>query len=83
MNGPFVPHRRFLHADMLAFLRAQAAKDTNILLLEEAQMPLQTEKDYDDLSHVSTVAQVQFSQYIAGVLENLMHTSHSPATAVH
>jgi hypothetical protein len=70
-----------LHADMLAFLRAQAAKDTNILLLEEAQMPLQTEKDYDDLSHVSTAAQVQFSQYMAGVLENLMQARQSAAHA--
>jgi hypothetical protein len=64
-----------LRADMLAFLRGQAAQDTNIVLLEQAQMPVQTEKDYDDLTHVNTAAQVRFSEYIAGVLENLMHTN--------
>jgi hypothetical protein len=61
-------------ADMLAFLRGQAAQDTNIVLLEEAQMPNQTEKDYDDLTHVNPAAQVRFSEYIAGVLENLMRS---------
>jgi hypothetical protein len=60
---------------MLAFLRAQAAQDSNIVLLEEAQMPLQTEKDYDDLTHVNRAAQVRFSEFLAGFLENLMRAS--------
>jgi hypothetical protein len=64
-----------LRADMLAFLRGQAAQDTNIVLLEQAQMPVQTEKDYDDLSHVNTAAQVRFSEFMADVLENLMRTN--------
>jgi len=64
-----------LRPDMLAFLRAQAAQDSNIVLLEEAQMPLQTEKDYDDLTHVNRAAQVRFSEFLAGFLENLMRAS--------
>ncbi len=70
-----------VRAEMLAFLRHQAACDTNIVLLEEPAMPRQTEKDYDDLTHVTTTAQVRFSQYMAGVLENLMHTSQSAGHA--
>jgi hypothetical protein len=68
-------------ADMLAFLRAQATQDTNIVLLEAAQMPVQTEKDYEDLTHVNVAAQVRFSEYMAGVLENLMR-SNQPAPSV-
>jgi hypothetical protein len=62
-------------AGMLAFLRGQAAQDTNIVLLEQAQMPAQTEKDYDDLTHVNTATQARFSDFIVGVLENLMQTN--------
>ena len=62
-----------LRADMLAFLRGQAAQDTNIVLLDEADLPPQTEKDYDDLTHVNQAAQMRFSEFIAGVLEKLMH----------
>jgi hypothetical protein len=64
-----------VRAEMLVFLRRQAAQDTNIVLLEEAQMPLQSEKDYDDLTHVNTAAQARFSEFIASVLGNLMHTN--------
>jgi len=64
-----------LRANMLAFLRHQAAQDTNIVLLEEAQMPVQTEQDYDDLTHVNRAAQVRFSEFMAGILDNLTHTN--------
>ena len=64
-----------LRADLLAFLRGRAAEDTNIVLLEPAQLPVQTEKDYLDLNHVNTAAQARFSEFIAGVLDNLMRTN--------
>jgi hypothetical protein len=64
-----------LRPDMLAFLRSQAAQDTNIVFLDESQMPVQTEKDYDDLTHVNTNAQVRFSEFMVGVLEKLMQTN--------
>jgi hypothetical protein len=64
-----------LRADMVDFLRSQAAHDTNIVLLQEAQLPVQTEQDYDDLTHVNRAAQVKFSEFMADVLENLMHTT--------
>jgi hypothetical protein len=67
-----------LRAEMLAFLRGEAAGDTNIVLLEPAQMPPQTEKDYDDLNHVNPATQARFSEYMAGVLENLTR-SNQPA----
>jgi hypothetical protein len=65
-----------LRLDMLAFLHGQAALDTNIVLLEQSQMPVQTEQDYDDLTHVNKAAQVQFSEFMAGILDNLMSTNH-------
>jgi hypothetical protein len=64
-----------LRADLLAFLRGRAAQDPNIVLLEPAQLPVQTEKDYVDLNHVNTAAQAQFSEFIAGVLDDLMRTN--------
>jgi hypothetical protein len=67
-----------LRADMVAFLRGQAAQDTNIVLLDRAQMPVQTEMDYDDLTHVNKAAQARFSEFMAGVLENLMRTNRLP-----
>jgi hypothetical protein len=72
------PARR---ADMLAFLRRQASQDTNIVLLDEAEMPQQTEKDYDDLTHVNVAAQARFSEFMAGVLESLMRTNRSAGHA--
>jgi len=60
-----------LRADMMAFLREQAAQDPNLVLLDESQLPPQSEGDYDDLAHVNLAARARFSQYIAGVLEQL------------
>jgi hypothetical protein len=65
-----------LRPDMMAFLREQAGKDSNIVLLEESQLPRQTESDYDDLTHVNLAARARFSQYIADMLESL--TQHGP-----
>jgi hypothetical protein len=70
-----------LRADLVAFLRAQAAQDTNIVLLEQAQMPQQTETDYDDLTHVNKAAQVRFSEFMGDVLEKLMGTNQSSSHA--
>jgi len=60
-----------LRPDMMAFLHEQAARDTNIVLLEAAQLPPQVEADYEDLSHVNPAARARFSQYIADVLDRL------------
>jgi hypothetical protein len=60
-----------LRADMIAFLRDQAQKDKNIVLLEESELSKQTEADYEDLTHVNAAARLRFSQYIADVLEKL------------
>ena len=60
-----------LRPDMMAFLRDQAAHDTNMVLLEASQLPPQVEADYDDLTHVNAAARARFSQYIAEVLDKL------------
>ena len=61
-----------LHQDMLAFLREEARKDTNIVLLEPSDLPAQDESDYVDLMHVNLETRQRFSEYMAGVLENLV-----------
>ena len=61
-----------LHQDMLAFLSEEARKDTNIILLEPSDLPAQDESDYVDLMHVNTETRQRFSEYMAGVLENLV-----------
>ena len=60
-----------LRPDMLAFLRDQARRDSNIVLLEESQLLPQNEDDYDDLTHVSFAARTRSSQHIADALEAL------------
>jgi hypothetical protein len=72
-----------LRAEMLAFLRGQAAQDPNIILLDQAQMPVQTEKDYDDLSHVNTAAQVRFSVFMSGRLEDFLNNPPTTAQVAH
>jgi hypothetical protein len=69
-----------LRPDMVAFLRGQAAKDANIVLLEESQMPRQLESDYEDLNHVNAATRQRFSQYIAEVLTKLASANSTPAT---
>ncbi len=70
-----------LRPDMLAFLRHCAAVDANIVLLDEASLPRQTEADYDDLTHVNVAGQVRFSEYIANVLGKLPRQNQSLAQA--
>jgi hypothetical protein len=60
-----------LRADMMAFLHEQAAHDTNLVLLEAAQLPPQVEADYEDLTHVNPAARARFSQYLADALDKL------------
>jgi hypothetical protein len=67
-----------LRPDMLAFLRDRAAHDANIVLLDEGDLPSQTDADYDDLTHVNTAAQARFSEYIAGVLDKLARQNQKP-----
>jgi hypothetical protein len=61
-----------LRPDMAAFLHEQAARDTNMILLEPSQLPPQVEADYEDLTHVNPGARARFSQYIAEVLDKLV-----------
>jgi hypothetical protein len=61
-----------LRSDMLAFLRNQAAHDATIVLLDESDLPKQTEADYDDLTHVNEAAQIRFTEFIAGVMQKLL-----------
>jgi hypothetical protein len=59
---------------MLACLRDLARRDPNIILLEESQLPVQTEKDYMDLTHVDQANQVRFTEYMETVLQKLLLT---------
>ena len=61
-----------VHRDMLAFLREEARKDSNIVLLEPSDLPLQKESDYDDVMHVNAETRQRFSEYMVGVMENLL-----------
>jgi hypothetical protein len=62
-----------LRKDMLGFLRGEATHDPNIVLLDESDLPKQTEGDYDDLTHVNETCQARFTEYVAGVMKKLMH----------
>jgi hypothetical protein len=53
---------------MLEFLRGLASKFSNVVLVQENQLPLQAEQDYEDLTHVGPTAQVRFTKAIASVL---------------
>jgi hypothetical protein len=61
-----------LRPDMLAYLRDLARHDSNIVLLEDSQLPVQTEKNYKDLTHVDEPTQVRFTDYIETVLQKLL-----------
>lgn len=61
-----------LRPDMMAYLRDLASHDSNIILLEESQLPVQTEKDYQDLTHVDEANQVRFTEYMEKVLQKLL-----------
>jgi hypothetical protein len=71
-----------IRRDMMDFLHEQAARDPNIILLVDSQMPRQVEADYDnDLTHVNGAARARFSKYIAEVLEKTIQTNTSGLTA--
>jgi hypothetical protein len=57
--------------NMLAYLHDLASHDSNVILLEESQLPVQTEKNYKDLTHVDEAAQVRFTHFIETVLQKL------------
>jgi len=61
-----------LRPDMLAYLHDLAGRDPNIILLEESQLPVQTENDYMDLTHVDEANQVRFTGYMQTVLQKLL-----------
>jgi len=63
-----------LRPDMLTYLHKLASQDPNIVLLDESQLPVQTEKDYKDLTHVNEAGQVRFTEYIETVLQKLLIT---------
>jgi hypothetical protein len=60
-----------LRPEMLAFLRHEAQNNPNIILFDESQLPLQTEEDYTDLTHVKPETRVRCSNFIADKLEEL------------
>jgi hypothetical protein len=65
-----------LRPRMLAFLAQLAAKHDNVVLLQEKDLPTQTEVDYDDLSHVNLAAQIRFTEAMARVLQGLDQIKH-------
>jgi hypothetical protein len=65
-----------LRPRMLAFLAQLAAKYDNVVLLQEKDLPAQTEADYDDLSHANKAAQLRFTEAIARLLQDLDHPEH-------
>jgi hypothetical protein len=60
-----------LRRDMVAFLQKLAQEDSNIILIDEHQMPRQVESDYEDLTHVNPAARARFSQFLAEKLQDL------------
>ena len=60
-----------LRPKMLAFIARLAAKFDNVVLFQEKDLPAQTETDYVDLSHVTTAAQIHFTEAIARSLQDL------------
>jgi hypothetical protein len=66
-----------VRADMIAFLRALAAKHPHVSLVED--LPVQTEQDYDDLTHVNKAAQARFTQFLAGRIEQHLARRAAPS----
>lgn len=58
-----------LRPRMSEFLRGLAAEYSNVLLIEDKQLPPQSERDYEDLTHVGPAAQARFTEAVAGVLK--------------
>jgi hypothetical protein len=60
-----------LRPKMISFLEDLSKKYDNVVLLTEKDLPIQTEADYEDLTHVREVAQSRFTQLIAKTLQSL------------
>jgi hypothetical protein len=60
-----------LRPRMLSFLRGLAAKYPNVVLLDEGDLPAQTEADYEDLVHATTAARIRFTEALAPKLQSL------------
>jgi len=58
-----------LRPKMVTSLRQLASKYSNVLVVEEAQLPAQAEKDYEDLTHVGPAAQTRFTEALAPILQ--------------
>jgi len=65
-----------LRPRMLAFLAQLATKYDNVVLLQEKDLPEQTEADYDDLAHANRAAQVRFTEALARILRDLDQPKH-------
>jgi hypothetical protein len=63
-----------LRPKMLAFLAQLPAKYDNVVLLQEKDLPTQSEADYEDLSHANKAAQIRFTEAIARVLQDMERT---------
>ena len=60
-----------LRPRMLSFLRGLAAKYANVVLLDEGDLPAQTEADYEDLMHATTATRTRFTEALALKLQSL------------
>jgi hypothetical protein len=60
-----------LRQRMLTFLRGLSAKYPNVVLLDERDLPIQTEADYEDLVHANTEAKTRFTEALGPKLQKL------------
>lgn len=60
-----------VRSDLVAFLREQARADSNIVLLDESELPQHAESDYEDLTHVNEATRARFSNFMAEKLAKL------------
>ncbi len=72
-TNPILAHQLdpALRARMLAFLRGLAARYGNVVLMDESDLPTQTEADYEDLVHATTNARTRFTAALAARLQRL------------
>ncbi len=67
-----------LRPRMRDYLHQLAAKHSNMRLLDQDVLPLQTEANYEDLTHVNRNAQIQFTKLIGVELEKMASSQGSP-----
>ena len=60
-----------LRPKMLTFVAQLAAKYKNVVVVQESDLPAQTEADYQDLSHVTPAAQIRFTEAFGRILQGL------------